>query len=124
MSFKRATLISDDNPQVSLRIAVKDSGDVYLKVMLGKAGSEIVHLAKEGSTNGQILDLLSEVVDIWKCDMPIGSTVKVDGITYVCTKSSDGCEGCAFKHVSGKCPDIYCAGDDRADGLDVFFKEK
>ena len=117
-------MISDDNPQVSLRIAVEDNGDVYLKVMLGKAGSEIVHLAKGGSTNWQILDLFSEVVDIWKCDMPIGSTVKVDGITYVCTKASDGCDGCAFEHVSGKCPDIYCDGDERADGLDVLFKEK
>lgn len=123
MSYKRATLASIDNRNVVLRIAVGENGDVFLKVMLGKSSSEIVHLSK-GSINEQILDSFSEIVDTYNCDIKIGQTVKVDGITYVCTKSADGCEGCAFEHVSRKCPNVFCLGDERADGFDVLFKEK
>ena len=36
MSYRRATLISDDNPNVKLRIAIGEEGDVYVKVMLGE----------------------------------------------------------------------------------------
>lgn len=123
MSYKRATLISADNSKAMLRIAVADTGDVFLKVMLGKASSETVHLTK-GAVNEQILDQFSEIVDVYNCDVPIGHTVKVDGISYVCTKAADGCDGCAFEHSSRKCPDVYCSGDDRMDGFDVLFKEK
>lgn len=123
MGYRRATLISSDNPKASVRIAVSDNGDVFLKVMLGKASSEIVHLTK-GAINEQILDQFSEIVDVYNADVPIGHVVKVDGISYVCTKTSDGCDGCAFEHSSNKCPDVYCAGDDRVDGFDVIFKEK
>ena len=124
MSYRRATLISDDNPNVKLRIAINDDGDVYVKVMLGKASSEVVHLGKKGSTNEEIRNLLSDIVDSKNCDIPIGAEVVQDGQRYVCTKADDGCTGCAFEAKGMKCPDCYCLGDDRADGVDVKFKRK
>ena len=123
MGYRRATLISKDNPKVTLRIAVKDDGDVFLKVMSGKESSEVVHLVKE-TTHEDILYHLSEVVETYIADAPIGHIVKVDGIEYIVTKSPNGCDGCAFENVSRKCPDIFCSGDDRTDGFDVYFKEK
>lgn len=124
MGYKRATLISDDNSKAVLRIAVSDTGDVFLKVMLGSASSEVVHLAKGGSTNRQILDDFSDIVDVYNCDVPIGHKVKVDGISYVCTKAANGgCDGCDFEFTGRNCPDVYCCGDDRVDGFDVQFKE-
>jgi len=123
MGYRRATLISSDNPKASVRIALSDNGDVFLKVMLGKASSETVHLTK-GAVNEDILYHFGEIVDTFEADAPIGHVVKVDGVEYVVTKSSCGCEGCAFEHSSRKCPDIFCLGDDRLDGFDVQFKEK
>ena len=123
MSYKRATLISEDNPKVTLCIAVKDNGDVFLKVKSGKDSSQVVHLAK-GSTHEDILYHLSEIVDTYIADAPIGHVCKVDGIEYVVTKAPHGCDGCAFEHMSRKCPNIFCSGEDRIDGLDVYFKEK
>ena len=123
MGYKRATLISKDNPKVSVRIAVKDNGEVFLKVVSGKESSEIVHLTKE-SVNQDILYHFEEIADTFEADPPIGHVIKVDGIEYVVTKSSCGCEGCAFEKVSGKCPGIFCLGEDRLDGFDVQFKEK
>lgn len=123
MGYKRATLVSTDNRKAMLRIAVSDDGDVFLKVMLGNVSSETVHLTK-GTVNKQILDQFSEIVDVYNRDVPIGHVVKVDGISYVCTKTSDGCVGCAFEHSPNKCPDVYCDSDDRTDGFNVIFKEK
>lgn len=124
MSYKRATLISKDNPKVTLCIAVKDNGDVFLKVMSGKESSQIVHLAK-GSTHKDILYNLSEIVDTYIADAPIGHVCKVDGIEYVVTKApTNGCDGCAFEHMRRKCTDIFCSGEERTDGFDVYFKEK
>lgn len=123
MSYKRATLISKDNPKVTLCIAVKDNGDVFLKVMSGKESSQIVHLAK-GSIHEDILYHFGEVVDTYKSDAPIGHAEKVDGVEYVLTKASDGCNGCAFEHTYRKCPNVFCLGEDRTDGFDVLFKEK
>ena len=123
MGYRRATLISKDNSRVSLKIAVSDKGDVFLKVVSGKVGSEIVHLAK-GIVNEQILDEFSEIVDCYNCDVPIGHIEKVDGIEYILTKASDGCEGCAFEHSSRKCPHVFCLGEDRTDSFDVIFKER
>lgn len=124
MSYRRATLISDDNPNVKLRIAIGDEGDVYVKVMLGKASSEVVHLGKNGSTNEEIRNMFSDIVDSKNCDIPIGAEITQDGQKYVCTKADDGCIGCAFETKGMKCPDCYCLGDDRADGFDVKFKRK
>ena len=124
MSYRRATLISDDNPNVKLRIAIHDDGDVYVKVMLGNASSEIVHLGKNGSTNEEIRNMFSDIVDSKNCDIPIGTEITQDGQKYVCTKADDGCTGCAFEAKGMKCPDCYCFGDDRADGFDVKFKRK
>ena len=128
MSYKRATLISEDNPKVTLCIAVKDNGDVFLKVKSGKDSSQIVHLAK-GTTREDILYNLSEIVDTYIADAPIGHVCKVDGIEYVVTKAPNGspngcCDGCAFEHMLRKCPDIFCLGEERIDGLDVYLKEK
>lgn len=124
MSYKRATLISDDNPNVKLRIAIGDDGDVYMKVMLGEASSEVVHLGKKGSTNEEIRNLLSDIVDSKNCDIPIGTVIVMNGQKYVCTKAEEGCTGCVFEPSGIKCPDCYCLGDDRADGFDVKFKRK
>lgn len=124
MSYRRATLISDNNPNVKLRIAIGDEGDVYLKVMLGEASSEVVHLGKKGSTNEDIRNMFSDIVDSKNCDIPIGTVIVQDGQNYICTKAEDGCTGCAFEAKGMKCPDSYCLGEDRADGFDVKFKRK
>ena len=124
MSYKRATLISDDNPNVKLRIAIHDDGDVYVKVMLGNTSSEVVHLGTKGSTNEQIRESFSEIVDSKNCDIPIGTEITIDGQKFVCTKAEDGCTGCAFEAKGMQCPDCYCLGDERADGFGVKFKRK
>lgn len=124
MNYKRAILISNDNRHVSLRISVGDNGDVFVKVKNGKEDSEIVHLKKYGGTNNQIMESLKEIADVYELDKPIGTVVIVDGIEFVCTKAHHGCDGCAFENMMKKCPNVYCCGDDRADGLDVYFKEK
>lgn len=124
MSYRRATIISDDNPNVKLRIAIGDEGDVYVKVMLGKASSEVVHLGRKGSTNEEIRNMFSDIVDSKSCDIPIGTEIVMNGQRFVCTKADDGCTGCAFEPSGMKCPDCYCLGDDRADKFDVKFKRK
>ena len=123
MSYKRATLTDERNPNLKLRIAVGDEGDVFVKVMVGKASSEIVHL-KKGQTTEQILDYFAEIVEMKNADVPIGSEVEHNGEKFVVTKASDGCIGCVFEKVGLKCPDVYCNGDDRADGTDIVFKRK
>lgn len=124
MSYRRATLISDDNPNAKLRIAIRDEGDVYVKVMLGEASSEIVHLGTSGSTNEEIRESFSEIVESKNCDIPIGTEIVHDGQKYVCVKANDGCTGCAFEARGMKCPICYCTGDERADGFDIKFKRK
>ena len=124
MSYRRATLISDDNPNVKLRISIGEAGDVYVKVMLGEASSEIVHLGTKGSTNEQIRESFSEIVDSKNCDIPIGTEITIDGQKFVCTKAEDGCTGCAFEAKGMQCPLCFCLGEDRADGFDVKFKRK
>ena len=103
MNYKSTTLISDDNPNVKLRV---------------------VHLKKKGSTNEEIRNLFAEIVDAKNCDIPLGTVIKQDGQEYVCMKAKDGCEGCAFYFRQMKCPDVYCLGDERADGFDIYFKLK
>ena len=124
MNYKRAILISNDNRHVSLRISVGDNGDVFVKVKNGNEDSEIVHLKNDGGTNKQIMESLKEIADVYEFDKPIGTVVIVDGIEFVCTKAHHGCIGCAFDRRMKKCPNVYCCGDDRADGFDVYFKEK
>lgn len=123
MSYKRATLTDEGNPNLKLRISVGDEGDVYVKVMVGKASSEIVHL-KKGQTTEQILYYFAEIVEMKNADVPIGSEVEHNGEKFVVTKASDGCIGCVFEKVGLKCPDVYCNSDGRADETDIVFKRK
>ena len=91
MKYRKATLISADNPKSVVKIALADNGDVYLKIVSSGTSSKVVRL-KEGSVNKDILYHFAEIVDTFEADAPIGHVEKMDGIEYVVTKSSCGCE--------------------------------